>query len=46
MISGLLYGLASGSTAVDLGNDTFNLVAALPGGILYIAGALFDSFGS
>lgn len=46
MISGLLNGLASGSTAVDLGNATLNIVAALPQGILLIAGALFNSFGS
>lgn len=46
MISGLLTGAAAGSTAVDLGNDTFNILAQLPAGVLFILGALFDSFGS
>lgn len=46
MISGILAGIASGSTVPDLGNATFNFVAALPS-LLLTAGALFfDTFGS
>lgn len=46
MISGLLGGLAAGSTNVDLGNATFNLVAALPAAILTLGSLFFASFGS
>lgn len=46
MISGLLGGLAAGSTNVDLGNATFNLVAALPAAILGLGALFFSTFGS
>ena len=46
MISGILQGIAAGSTVPDLGNDTLNFVAGLPQLVILAAGAFFSTFGS
>ena len=46
MISGILAGIATGSTVPDLGNATFNFIAGLPRLILAAGAGLFSTFGS
>ncbi len=46
MISGILAGIATGSTVPDLGNATFNFIAGLPRLILVAGAGLFSTFGS
>ena len=46
MISGILAGIASGSTVPDLGNATFNFIAGLPQLILLAGAGLLSTFGS
>lgn len=46
MISGILAGIATGSTVPDLGNATFNFIARLPQLILVAGAGLFSTFGS
>ena len=46
MISGILNGIAAGSTTVDLGNATLNFVAGLPSRLFGVLGQFFTTFGS
>jgi len=46
MISGILYGIASGSTVPTLGNPTLDYVVRLPRLVLVAVGGFFNSFGS
>lgn len=46
MISGILNGIAAGSTTVDLGNATLNFVAGLPSRLVGVLGQFFTTFGS
>ena len=43
MISGILNGIATGSTTVDLGNATLNFVAALPSRLISVVGDFFTT---
>ena len=46
MISGILNGIAAGSTVPSLGNETLNFVAGLPSRLISVVGDFFTTFGS